>query len=52
MGLRRSFVRKVERLRVILSGELEYFLAGHLVSPEIGLGADDQIFEIEHGIGA
>ena len=50
MGLGRFLVRKVERLRIIFLGEGENFLAGDVDGTEIGLGADNQVFEMDrHG---
>ncbi len=49
MGLGRFLVRQMEGLRIIFARELEHFLAGDFIAAEIGLGADLQVFEIDHG---
>ena len=49
MGLRGFLVGKVEGLRIVFARELEHFLASDIVGPEIGFGADFQVFEILHG---
>ena len=48
MGLGRRLVGQMERLRVVFARELDHFLARDLVRAEIGLGADLEIFEIDH----
>ena len=52
MGLGGLLVGQVEGLRIVLAGELEHFLASDVVGAEIGLRADLQVFEIDHGRGA
>lgn len=52
VGLGRFRVREVERLRIVLSGELEHFLAGDLVASKVGRRADLKVFEIDHATGA
>ena len=49
MGLGGFLVGQMEGLRVVLARELQHFLARHVVGAEIGLGADLQVFEIDHG---
>ena len=48
MGLRRRLVGEVEGLRVVFAGEVDHFLARHLVAPELGLAADFDVFEPDH----
>ena len=48
VGLGGFLVGQMKGLRVVLARELEHFLARHVVRAEIGLGADFQVFEIDH----
>ena len=47
--LRCLLVGEVKGLRIVLTRELQHFLAGDFVGAELGLGADHQVFEIDHG---
>src|SRR4051794_40325667 len=48
MRLGGCLIGQVKGLGVILARELEHFVASHVVGAEIGLGADLQVFEIDH----
>ena len=52
MGLGCFLIGQMERLRVVLARKLDHFLARDLVRAELGLGADLQVFEIDHQRGA
>ena len=49
MGLGGRLVGQMKGLRVVLAGELEHFLAGHVIVPELGGVADLDIVKIFHG---
>ena len=50
MGLGGCLIGEMKGLGVVLAGELQHFLAGHVIVAELGGVADLDIVEIFHGL--